>query len=184
LGQERLYSTEAERSAVSRLAVYYASYQMFQDKPLFGWGYNNFNLYDRQYQWRFPGYPANAKDQSSHNLYLTILAEQGISGLLLFVFPLFWWLSLSIKRYRRVPKRGFWSQKFLIMLWLVLLSHIVVNNFSNMQVVMGLGMWWLVLGLVANLIHPNYLTGSSGGPAAYIPPVQATPAFKRLMRDG
>jgi hypothetical protein len=36
-------------------------------------------------------------------------------------------------------------------LWLGLLSHVIVNNFSNMKVTFGLGTWWLVLGFIAVL---------------------------------
>jgi O-antigen ligase len=155
--KQRLYSREAERSAYTRLAVNQAAYLMFQEKPLIGWGYGNFDFFDRRYQWRVPGFPANNKDLSSHNLYLTILAEQGITGLLLYLGPMLWLLLLSIKTLPKLPDHGVWGKKLLIVLWLVIISHMIVNNFSNMKVVFGLGMWWLTLGLIAHFIH-NYQT--------------------------
>lgn len=153
--RQRLYSAEAERSAVSRLAVYYAGYRLFQDKPVFGWGYGNYDLYDRQYQWRVPGFPANAKDQASHNLYLTLLAEQGLAGLIFYLIPFFWWLATAVKRLPALPKGGFRSRKLLIVLWLVIFSHVIVNNFSNMQIVYGLGIWWITLSLIARLVDAH-----------------------------
>jgi O-antigen ligase len=153
--KQRLYSKEAERSAYTRLAVNQAAFLMFQEKPLTGWGYGNFDVYDRRYQWRVEGFPANNKDLSSHNLYLTILAEQGITGLLLYLGPMLWLLLHSIKILPKLPDYGIWNKKLLITLWLVVISHMVVNNFSNMKVVFGLGMWWLTLGLIAHFIH-NY----------------------------
>jgi O-antigen ligase len=150
--RQRLYSAEAERSAVSRLAVYYAGYRLFQEKPLLGWGYGNYDLYDRQYQWRVPGFPANRKDQASHNLYLTLLAEQGIIGLLFYLGPFIWWLVVAWKRMSQLPANGFYSRKLLIVLWLVIFSHVIVNNFSNMKIVFGLGIWWITLSLIGRLL--------------------------------
>jgi O-antigen ligase len=149
--RERLYSTESEQSAISRLPVMYAAYRMFEAKPFFGWGYGNFDLYDRRFQAPVAGLGTDNKDHASHNLYLTIIAEQGLVGIFLFIVPLLLWLVRSLKIVLRLPKTGLWSRKLLILLWLALLSHIVVNNFANMRVVYGLGLWWLTLGLIANL---------------------------------
>jgi hypothetical protein len=44
------------------------------------------------------------------------------------------------------------SRKLVGIMWLALLAHVVVNNFSNMKVVYGLGLWWLTLGLIASLV--------------------------------
>ena len=157
--RQRLYSQDAERSAFSRLPVFYAAYRMFQEKPLTGWGYNNFDLYDRQFQSQLGDFYGDAKDHASHNLYLTVLAEQGLSGLILLLASLFWWLMLSAITLTRMPGHGFWSRKLLIIFWLVILSHIIVNNFSNMKVVFGLGMWWITLGLIASMIQPHIAAG-------------------------
>jgi O-antigen ligase len=159
--KQRLYSKEAERSAVTRLAVNQAAFLMFQEKPITGWGYGNFDDYDRRYQWRVEGFPANNKDLSSHNLYLTLLAEQGITGLLLYLGPMLWLMILSIRTLPELSTHGFWSKKLLIVLWLVIFSHVVVNNFSNMKVVFGLGMWWLTLGLIAHFIHNHQILTSN-----------------------
>jgi len=40
------------------------------------------------------------------------------------------------------------------MFWLIMLAFVVVNNFGNMFVVFGLGIWWLTLGLIANMVYP------------------------------
>ena len=43
----------------------------------------------------------------------------------------------------------------LVVLWLVLLHGFVVSNFVDMRyLVIGLTLWWLTLGLVANLVQP------------------------------
>ena len=50
--QSRLESEQSDESALSRLPVAYASVRMFEAKPAFGFGYENFNRYDYQYQRR------------------------------------------------------------------------------------------------------------------------------------
>ena len=149
---ERLYSEQSTESALSRLPVYYASYRMFETKPLFGWGYGNFDRYDREFQQRVGDLYTPDKDHTSHNLYLSLLAEQGFVGFFLFLVPLLWWFAATIKTWPAIPVHGFWSRKLVFVLWLVLLFHFVVNNFSHMRIVFGLGMWWLTLGLIAAVI--------------------------------
>lgn len=148
----RFYSSQSEESALSRLPVYYASYRMFAAKPLFGWGYGNFDRFDRQFQERILDLVSPAKDHASHNLYLTLLAEQGLVGLLLFLVPPIAWLARTVRAWPHMPRDGVASRKLVAVLWLVLVSHVIVNNFSNMRVVFGLGMWWIALGLIAHLV--------------------------------
>jgi len=172
--RERLYSAEAERSALSRLPVMYAAYRMFEAKPFFGWGYGNFDLYDRPFQGRVAELSNDNKDHASHNLYLTVIAEQGLIGLALFIGPVVWLLVKSVRRLPQLPESGFWNRKLLIILWLVIISHIVVNNFANMRVVFGLGMWWITLGFIANLVYdPQWSAGR----------ITINPKAKALLKD-
>lgn len=159
--EQRLYSDEAEVSALSRLPIFYAAVAMFREKPFFGWGYNNFDVYDRAFYGRVLDLPHDNKDHASHNFYLTIIAEQGGTGLLLYLTPVFWLLWLSIKRLPDLPPNGFRSRKLLIILWLVIATHIIVSNFVNIIVVYGLGVWWITLALIASLVNGRSLPVSS-----------------------
>lgn len=150
----RFYSDQSEESALSRLPVYYASYRMFMAKPAFGWGYGNFDRYDRQFQDRVLGLVSPEKDHASHNLYLTVLAEQGAVGFFLFMFPLWLWWKRTIIVLPDLPTDTFKGRQLVIVFWLVLVSHVIVNNFSNMRVVFGLGLWWLALGFIASIVDP------------------------------
>jgi O-antigen ligase len=142
----------SDQSALGRLPVILASVEMFKAKPALGWGYGNFDLYDRQFQGRVGDLVAPEKDHASHNVYLTILAEQGIVGLALVLAPVIGLAILSVKRWSSLPAEGFWSRKLLLIFWLTIVAHIVVNNFSNMRIVFGLGIWWISLALIANLL--------------------------------
>jgi O-antigen ligase len=148
---QRFLSSGSEQSALGRLPVAVASVKMFEERPVWGFGYGNFDLFDRQYQEAIPGLVVPEKDHSSHNLYLTLLAEQGLIGLLAYAGAAVWWLSKARPAARRLPRNGVLSRQLLFVLWLGLLSHVIVNNFSNMKVTFGLGTWWLVLGFIAVL---------------------------------
>ena len=150
--QERFLSEQSEESALSRLPVVFAAVRMFEAKPLLGWGYESFDRFDREFQRQVGDLVYPEKDHASHNLYLTTLAEQGIIGFLLFLGPAFYWLVRSVSERLRLPATGLISRKLLGILWIVILAHVVVNNFSRMQVPFGLGMFWLTLGLIASLV--------------------------------
>ncbi len=147
---ERLDSEQADESALARLPVALASMRMLQERPLTGFGYENFDRFDRPYQGPVMGYYPE-KDHASHNLYLTLAAEQGVIGLVLFVAPVVYWWSRTRAARRRGPLDP-GNSRLTLLLWLALLAHVAVNNFSNMRVSFGLGLWWLTLGLVASLV--------------------------------
>lgn len=143
---------QASESALSRLPVYYAAIRMFEAKPLFGWGYENFDQFDRQFQGRVADLVNPEKDHASHSLFLTVIAEQGLIGALLFLTPTILLLIASFKALPRLPAEGLWSRKLVIILWMVIVHYIVVTNFANMRVVYGLGVWWLTLGLIGSVL--------------------------------
>ena len=150
----RLFSSESEQSALSRLPVYVAAVRMFQEKPIMGWGYDNFDRYDRRFQARFGDLVnPDEKDHTAHNIYLTMLAEQGLVGTTLYLLPFIILFFRSWKTLPYLPRRGWFNDKMLISLWLVILSFFVVQNLAPMVVVFGLGLNWIVMGLIANYVH-------------------------------
>ena len=150
----------SDETALSRLPVAYASLRMFEEKPLVGWGVGNFDRFDRGFQREVGGFFPE-KDHASHNLYLLLLAEQGIVGFALYVGPALYWLVKSVSAYGRLPRSGLRSRKLLVLLWAILASHIVVNNFSNMKIEFGLGQWWLVLGAIGALVASTVDRGAA-----------------------
>jgi len=147
---QRLYT---DTTAKDRGVIWDAGLQMIRSKPLFGWGYGNYSLYAGQFQRRVRNYVA-ANPHGSHNAYLTIAAELGLPALFLFAFPGLWWLMLTFKMRRRMPKEGFWSWSLLIVFWMVLLDHIIVTTFTDVRhSTYSQGMWWITLGLIANIVN-------------------------------
>ena len=152
MARNRLESEAAEESALSRLPIVYASLRMFEEQPSLGWGYENFDRFDREYQRPVGNIVAPEKDHASHNVYLTLLVEQGVVGLVLFCGPAVWWLARTRSRWRYLPRDGTTGRTLVGALWLVLAAHFIVNNFSRMQVPFGFGIYWLTLGLIASLV--------------------------------
>jgi O-antigen ligase len=155
-----------EDTAGGRVILLNTGLGMVAAKPLFGWGYGNYDRYDNQFKERVGDIPV-LSDSTSHNTYLTIAAELGLIGLFLYLFPVAYWLVLSIKAWRRLPQRGFWSRRLLGILWLAIIAQIIVSSFMDMIRFhsFGTAMWWLTLGLIANMVYPILRSGDLGAPS-------------------
>ena len=111
-----------ERGPVDyREAVYAGGWQMFLERPLTGWGFN-------QMPAQLPRYVGGYKEKRlyPHNTYLELLVEHGVLGLALYL-----WLVWELWRLKRgaIPKREqswFLDQNFHV-LWPVLLGVYLVN---------------------------------------------------------
>jgi len=147
---ERLFT---ETTAEGRVIGGAATFRMIREKPVFGWGYRNHELYDEQFRDRVMGL-VDSKEQSSHNTYLLIAAEMGIPGLILYYLPIGLLLYLTIKYWHRLPDTRIWSKSLVLMLWLLIVDHIIVGLFTDMiqSPFFNTVIWWLMLGLIANAI--------------------------------
>ena len=152
---------EHEDSAEGRIIGDVASIKMVQAKPWFGWGYGNYDRYNRQFLDRVGNIAAISHRGTSHNSFLSVAAELGVPLLLLYMFPTLWWLLLTFKVRRRMPQNGFWSWPLLVMLWLFIVDWFTAANFMDMMRLnmFGTSMWWIGLGFIANLVYP-YLESS------------------------
>jgi O-antigen ligase len=148
--QERLFT---ETTAEGRVIGGAATFRMIQEKPVFGWGYRNHELYDEQFRDRVLGL-VDGKEQSSHNTYLLIAAEMGILGLILYYLPIGLLLYMTVKYWRRLPSIQIWSRSMVLMLWLLIIDHMIVGLFTDMiqSPFFNTVIWWLMLGLIANAI--------------------------------
>jgi O-antigen ligase len=138
-----------------RIVVFDAMSQMVQIKPILGWGYETLDQ-NIQFYYRRVGDAVIARNViTSHNTYLTILTELGIVGILLYLFPIFWWFVLSLRHWRKLPSEGLWSRSLLAATWLAGVHYLVVSSFMDMRwFPIGLTLWWMMLGFVANMVYP------------------------------
>lgn len=141
----------SEQTALSRLPVIVASLRMIEAKPVFGFGYENFDYFDQEYQGSIEGVYVPDKDHASHNFFLTLGAEGGLVGLILYLGPVLWAAVKTLGGLGHLPKTGFRSQRLVWLLWLALAAQVVAFNFSNNRVAFGLALWWITVGLLVSL---------------------------------
>jgi len=155
-GYERLTGEASQESAESRVSANDAMVRMTQERPLFGWGYGNFNQAKRPFLRRVNDIPIY-EYVSSHNTFLTLTTELGLISFFFYMFPTVWWLIVSVKNWRKIPDQDFWNKKMLLLLWLVILHIFIVSNFMDMVRVhmFGTTIWWMTLGFISTLIHPH-----------------------------
>jgi O-antigen ligase len=142
----------SEDTARGRWVLWYAGLQMIGTKPFFGWGYGDYDRHAWQFQTRVRNHVAINR-HASHNSYIAVAAEMGLPAFFLLMFPVLWWLMLTPRVWPHMPKEGFWSRSLLIVFWMVILDHVLVNFFSDMRhSSYGMSMWWITLGLIANMV--------------------------------
>lgn len=151
-----------ERTAENRIIVYAASLELIRASPVIGWGFGNHDLYAEKLKQRVGDVPFQAGTGiTSHNAYLTIAAEFGLIGFLLYMFPALWWATLAVKVRRRLPRGGFEGETWLVMLTLAQLDQVAVNNFNDLfsHGQFTTTLWWMSLGLVATVVWPRLADG-------------------------
>lgn len=148
--QERLFT---ETTAEGRVIGGAATFRMIQEKPIFGWGYRNHELYDEQFRDRVLGL-VDGSEQSSHNTYLLIAAEMGIVGLILYYLPVGLLLCMTLMYWHRLSDIPIWSKSLVLMLWLLIVDHAITGLFTDMiqSPFFNTVIWWLILGLITNAI--------------------------------
>jgi O-antigen ligase len=149
---------ETEEGAKARLVLANAGKKMFYARPVFGWGFGNYDRYDWRFLERVNGFTPTEwqiKKGTSHHTYLTILAEMGIVGFAFYTLPVIWWLILSAKALPRLPKGGFWSRRLLIVMWIPMIAHIMLAQDLDMRFFYyALTLFWINLGFIANMVQP------------------------------
>lgn len=136
-----------------RIVVTDAMIQMVLEKPFFGWGYDSLNSNVVNYYRHVGSASILIGFTTSHNTFLTILTELGIIGFLLYMIPFIWLLIQSINIWK--DKKAINTDQWLLLMtiWLGCLQYFVVSNFMDMRFFpIGLTLWWMMLGLITNII--------------------------------
>lgn len=142
-----------KKNAQARIVMYHTAAEMIQTRPFFGWGYENFRRFRDEFKGRVNNFVVTEERIGVHHTFLGIMSEMGLVGFSCYLFPLIWWLWLTVKVLPRMPAKGFWSWRLLIILWLIILDHIVVNSFMDMtHFPYGVGIWWITVGLIGSMV--------------------------------
>ena len=129
--------------------MHVAGLRMTLEKPLWGWGYATYDLYDWQYMEPVGSIKATNYElasATSHNSYLTILAETGIVGFSLYMLPTLYYFIRSIFAWRKVK-----DKVYLSVLWMIIFMVNLAAQTADLRFFpFVLGYWWFALALVAN----------------------------------
>ncbi len=160
-----------------RIGLAQMTWEIVQQHPFFGIGFGHFRDYA-------PGF---AKDPSSpfyafgttaleHNNLLSIVAETGLVGLVLYLLMAVFLVRYSVQLYRKLPPKGpgFISRDLLVLYWILAMAYFIDgtfretsdNPFANS----------LFFGLSAVPVALNVLLSPA--------PIHARPAFSSPGRGG
>ncbi len=115
-----------DMSFMERIYRWVAAMHMIQDRPLTGFGPNNFYNFYKQYTVAiFETYVSDNPERSGvHNYFLMILVEQGFIGLIIFIVFLAILFAHGEKLYHRLKNP---DEKALALTILVSLSIVIIN---------------------------------------------------------
>lgn len=115
-----------------RLGLALITWEMFKDRPIVGVGFGHFRDYTTKYSWD-PSSPfyAFASSMPMHSNFLSILAECGLVGLILYVWILVAFLRVSLRVYRRLPAFGseLIGRDLIVLYWILYVDYFVTIMF-------------------------------------------------------
>jgi O-antigen ligase len=147
--------TEAETLKSTQMRTVFAivSWQMFQDRPLFGHGFGQFMIENRPYL-NDRSYDVDLqmiRSYTHHNTFLSVLAEMGLIGLVLYLAMLSAWARSAWKLWRDQSQAD-WTRGlslFFVVVWGTMLMQGLFHEVSYSPVEHGL--LFLVGGVVTSL---------------------------------
>jgi O-antigen ligase len=128
------------------LKIYYAAYHVFLDKPLFGGGLKSFLDECRKLQNNNNNVTCSTH---THNIYLEILVNQGIVGLLLFLLFI---VILINNNYLNIIFSQLKSKKKILSIFLftILLSELIpFRSYGNIYGTVSGTLFWFLLALIS-----------------------------------
>jgi len=158
---------QLEESAAERVMLWQKAWDMFLASPVIGEGFNTFE---------FNGFI------DTHNYYLKMLAEEGVIGLVTFLYVLLSALKMSWKLYRESTDDYFRAIGLGFALCVV--SVLITNFFGNRWSYLSLGAYfWAFMGIMTRsyLIHCGEL---AAGETIERPPEQVPPGAVRHAVKG
>jgi O-antigen ligase len=139
VGWENLKSSERAAGGVmeipeveARIALYDITKVIFRNAPLFGLGLGRFNDAIPYYA---PEFGPAGRDllASQHNIFLGIVAEVGLIGLVPFLIILYYLIKYSFFLYRILGEEGLISKELVVTFWAILIIYLASASFIQSQ---------------------------------------------------
>jgi hypothetical protein len=93
----------AVKPVYSRINLYGASFKMFLEKPIFGFGFNTFRDVSSEYFYKIRGIPFFDLGLAPHDTLFSILVELGIVGITILFLIFFYVFKHSVILFRQLP---------------------------------------------------------------------------------
>lgn len=136
----------------ARVGLARITYQMFKDHPVVGVGFGHFRDYaDRYHSDPADKYLSLSSQLMEHNNFLSILAESGLVGLVLYLWLLGILFTRSLQLFRRLPDGGrMWlGRDFVILYWILFADFVIDGMFRETSVdPFNNGLFYLISGLM------------------------------------
>ena len=117
-----------------RVGLAKMTWNIFEEHPAFGLGFGHFRDYASEYA-RDPSSAAYAFGSTAleHNNLLSILAETGIVGLVLYLIMMILVLRASVRLYRKLPSSGagFLNRDMLVLYWILAVAYFIDGTFRE-----------------------------------------------------
>lgn len=144
---------------VERMAMWQAAWNMFQDNPIFGVGIGNYAVAYPDYRlplWKEP-------KGHAHNIYLNMLAEMGIIGLIAYLALMATFFVHGVRVLRRLSRSSeLQFERYLVIGLLGSLVVLTAHNFFDNLFVHGIG---VQIGVILGLIFVLDRLGRESGSA-------------------
>jgi O-antigen ligase len=158
----RMGGVAQEGPIYSRKILAAQAWEIMQTHPLRGVGFGHF--IDHQVQMphdpqSLAGLPLTMVTQ--HNVFLTMVSEAGLIGLVGFVAVLIAVFRESVSLYRKIPvnAKGWLSREFVVAFWIIMLNYIACGMFRDMfWEIPSCVLLWSMAGLVVGynrLLEPH-----------------------------
>jgi len=132
-----------------RLDRWYAAIAMWKDHPYFGAGWGAYPDAYYSYQ-QFPNAYSSHIRMGAHNLYLEMLAETGLAGLILFALIIFTFFQQAIYYQNRVKSR--FLRIFIIGMQGAMITYLIHAFLNNLGPSDKIGLtFWFLLGMIPTL---------------------------------
>lgn len=126
------------QSNSERLLLWHSAWQMFLDHPLTGVGAENFSF---QYLTNYMSPLAKERLGHAHSNFFQILAEQGLLGILAFIYM--FWVILK-EAWKGIARKSIWGEMLFYLTIGLLIQGMTEYNFGNAVVIR---MYWFLVGI-------------------------------------
>jgi O-antigen ligase len=128
-----------------RVNIFHASWEMFLEKPVLGFGYGNFLKDSPAYFVQLEGVQLRGMGEGQHNTLLGLLSETGLAGTIPFCLIYFLFFKKLWQRYREAGRAGDELNRSLALMTLAMLAGIVmsaqVSDFGFYNYINNLAFW-------------------------------------------